>query len=168
MPTLTPVDIVELGGMLRQAREASGVSQGDLARMIGVSRVTINYAEQGRVAIGADTLLQLLSVLGMSITGPEAGPRRSALDLIAGQASVSYRDAVTASQIGRSFATGECDEPTLPYLATILDEVSDGLLLRAVREVAQAEGIVPARVWRNVRALATQVKSPHARWRHAA
>ena len=162
------MDIVELGGMLRQARETSGVSQGDLARMIGVSRVTINYAEQGRVAIGADTLLKMLSVLGMSITGPDADPRGSAFDLIARQASVSYRDAVTASEIARSFATGECDERTLPYLATILDEVSDGLLLRAVREVAQAEGIVPARVWRNVRALATQVKSPHARWRHAA
>lgn len=162
------MELVALGALLRGAREASGLSQGDLARLTGISRVTVNYAERGRVAIGTDALLRILRVLGMAISGPDGSARGSALDLLARQASVSYRTPMTAHTLADVLTTGEYAEQSIPHLATMLDEASDAMILRAVRETAAAQGVSPARIWRNVKALAASLQSPHPRWHRAA
>lgn len=162
------MDLVELGATIRAAREAAGISQGDLARMAGCSRVTVNYAEGGRVAVGADVLIRMLRPLGLSIAETRAAESNNAIDLLARQGSVSYRESVSPAEVAAAFATGAVDERWLPHVATILDEGSDVLLLRAIRTVADREGVSTAKIWRNVKRLATDLGSPNPRWRHAA
>ncbi|MSO26503.1 MAG: XRE family transcriptional regulator [Candidatus Nanopelagicales bacterium] len=41
------MELAELGATIRRTRLASGISQAQMARMVGVSRATINYAETG-------------------------------------------------------------------------------------------------------------------------
>lgn len=53
-----------LGSELRQRRENSGISQGDLAKRIKVSRFTINKYESGESAPSVDRLAKLCEILG--------------------------------------------------------------------------------------------------------
>jgi len=160
------VDVAELGGVIRDARKAVGMSQEDLGHLTGISRVTINYAERGRVAIGADALLRLTGVLGLSITSTPTTPATPAAQLLAQQASVSYRESMPAAELEKAFVTGTVPEQWLPHIATILDEASNSLLLRAVREIAHDSGAKPTTLWSKVKALAAFVSSPHPRWHH--
>ena len=87
------MELAELGASIRRTRLASGISQAQLARMAGVSRATINYAETGRSAIGADALLRILPPLGLSIasTRSVAGREdRPAVELLATSVSVIF------------------------------------------------------------------------------
>jgi Predicted transcriptional regulators len=91
------VDVSELGALLRKARSDIGLSQGDVARMTGLSRQTINYAEQGRVGLGADSLLDLMGLLGIRFE--QSAEDERALALLAKTASVSYRETLPVSQV---------------------------------------------------------------------
>lgn len=160
------MELRELGTTIRTAREASGISQGQLARMAGISRATVNYAEQGRSAVGADALLRLLSPLGLAIT-PMSAPDRAAgsgVGMLASGASVSFSEAIPASEVERAFVTGTFDDRWLPHVATLVDEASDATLLRAIREVAATHSVSPSMVWRHLRSIASALASPHPRW----
>lgn len=160
------MELGELGATIRSAREASGISQGRLARMAGISRATLNYAEQGRSAVGADALLRILSPLGLSIgaVSAQGRPRETAVDRLAASASVSFAEALPASEVERALVTGQFDDRWLPHMAVVVDEASDALLLRAIREVAAAQGVPPSTLWRHLTSIASALASPHPRW----
>lgn len=160
------VELLELGATIRHARQTSGISQAQLAAMTGISRATLNYAEQGRSALGADALLRILDVVGLRIL-PIPAQRQDAVPavaLLADGASVSFKESIPASVVERILAAGAFDEQWLPHVARIVDEASDATLLRAVREVSSKTSIPASRVWRNLRDLAIQVASPNPRW----
>jgi len=164
---LDHMELVELGATIRRARLASGISQAQMARMAGVSRATINYAETGRSAIGADALLRILPPLGLSIapTRSVAGRAdRPAVELLATSASVSFKETIPAAEVERALVTGTFADPWLPHIAAIIDEASTSLLLRAVREIAAQTSLPAATIWRNLRSLAQTVSSPNTRW----
>lgn len=157
---------MELGATIRSAREASGISQGQLARMAGISRATLNYAEQGRSAVGADALLRIFSPLGLGIV-PRATQGRaidSAVHMLASSASVSFAKPIPSSEVERAFVTGQFDDRWLPHIAAIVDEASDSLLLRAIREVATAHAMPPSTLWRHLKSIASALASPNPRW----
>lgn len=158
------VDVEELGVLLRQARSDIGLSQGDLARMSGLSRQTINYAEQGRVGLGADSLLDVMGLLGIRFERSSEDER--ALALLARTASVSYRETLPAPTLLKVLRDGVLPDRWLPHIATLLDEAPGDLLLRGVREVAHRSGRPPQEIWRNAQELAKQTASTHPRWRH--
>lgn len=58
---------------IRELREAKGLSQSELARIIGVSHVTINHWEAGVKQPLARRLPTLASVLGVDINDLFAG-----------------------------------------------------------------------------------------------
>jgi len=157
---------VELGSTIRAARVASGISQAQLARIAGISRATLNYAEQGRSALGADALLRILPPLGLSImsTSTTDESAQQAVELLASSASVSYKDTIPAAEVQRALVTGNFDNRWLPHIATIVDEASDAMLLRAIREVSAASSMPSATVWRNLKKVALAVASPNPRW----
>ncbi len=161
------MDLTELGATIRRTRVESGISQLDLARMSKLSRATVNYAEQGSVAIGADALLRILQTLGLSIGGPRTSQGSSAVSLLAATASVSFRDDISTEEVERVLISGRVEEQWLAHIATIIDETSNAMLLRAVREIAMRTGISSSIIWRNLKCLSAELTSPHERWHHA-
>lgn len=51
---------------MRAAREQAGLSQGQVARMLGLHRPSISEAEAGRRKISAEELTQLAQIYGVS------------------------------------------------------------------------------------------------------
>ena len=67
----------QIGVILREARKASGQSQQELAKPLGMSRATISAIENGTVSeIGVRKLMALCAALGLSIhvSAPEKRP----------------------------------------------------------------------------------------------
>ena len=54
-----------VGARIRAEREASGLSQSDLAARVGVTRQTLASYEQGRTVPGLGTLRRLCDALGL-------------------------------------------------------------------------------------------------------
>lgn len=72
-----PVDI-EVGARVRSYREAAGLSQHDLSRLIGLSFQQIQKYERGQNRISVSRLVQIAEQLGTSgavLLGETAGPR---------------------------------------------------------------------------------------------
>jgi putative transcriptional regulator len=57
----------EIGSNLRDVRGARGLTQAQLAELVGVSRQTINYIEQGTYCPSTRLALQLAQVLVVSV-----------------------------------------------------------------------------------------------------
>lgn len=71
-----------MGLILREARRASGQSQQEVAKPLGMSRATISAIENGTVGeIGVRKLMALCASLGLSmhVTVPEQRPTLFAL-----------------------------------------------------------------------------------------
>jgi HTH-type transcriptional regulator/antitoxin HipB len=71
------MNIQQIGVILREARKASGQSQQEVAKPLGMSRATISAIENGTVGeIGVRKLLALCASLGLSmhVTVPEKRP----------------------------------------------------------------------------------------------
>lgn len=63
------MDLSEIGKRLREARTATGRSQEDVARPLGMSRATISAIENGTVnEIGARKLMALCAALGLELS----------------------------------------------------------------------------------------------------
>ena len=59
----------QIGAVLRQARKATGQTQQELAKPLGMSRATISAIENGTVSeIGVRKLMALCAALGLSIS----------------------------------------------------------------------------------------------------
>ncbi len=159
------MDLTELGATIRRARIQSGISQVDLARMSDLSRATVNYAERGRLAIGADALLRLMQPLGLGIGGPKEEDQ-NATRLMAKSASVSLRIKLPVAVLELAFVTGEVADRWLPHFSIIIDEATDAMLLRTVREVADRFDTPAPVIWRNLKRIAATLLSPNPRWRH--
>jgi transcriptional regulator with XRE-family HTH domain len=67
--------LIEIGPLLKQARQKAGLSQQQLAQPLGMSRATISAIEGGRCEeIGFQKLLALLERVGLEIiVGPRKG-----------------------------------------------------------------------------------------------
>jgi hypothetical protein len=71
---------------------------------------------------------------------------------------VSYRTALPADVLARSFRTGKIDPLYRSHIATFLDEASPAMLVKAVSE-AFASREVPKAAWRNVARMARETLS---------
>jgi transcriptional regulator with XRE-family HTH domain len=104
-----------LGAALRAVRIQRQLSQGDLARLAGVSASAISQAERGRSGLALDTLLDLTSRLDMTID-----------ELLRGEIALGYR-----------LARRTRGDDAAARLTPLLD---DGLLGLRVRLVSLAPG----------------------------
>jgi transcriptional regulator with XRE-family HTH domain len=72
--------LADLGPILREARQAAGLSQQQLAEPLGMSRATVSAIESGRCGeIGFTKLVALLDTVGLEITVGR-GKRRPTID----------------------------------------------------------------------------------------
>jgi len=78
-----------IAARLRMAREMAGLSQGQVARMLGLHRPSISEAEAGRRRVSAEELARLAEIYGIGVSWlvceetPDADPRRDRIDLAA-------------------------------------------------------------------------------------
>lgn len=74
-PPVPVTNVADLAGAVRHARRVHGLTQGELAQRIGVSRPWISQFESGHTPhAGIDRILALVNVLGirLTVTAPAA------------------------------------------------------------------------------------------------
>lgn len=165
--------ILELSSAVRTRRSDMGLTQMTLAKLSGLSRATVNQVENATLKdLSLTRAATLLGVLGLSVTVAAPRPkspqnksaRSSALDLAARTASVSYRVAMTASQVREVFTTKSIPTAFLPHVHTLLEEAPVSLLASVVEELHLKLGLERAQVWKNMRELARRLKSSRELW----
>ena len=165
--------MTEFSSAVRTRRTDMGLTQTALAGLSGLSRATINQLENGTLQdLSLRRVARLLDVLGLSVqvTAPRAkshpprATQRSALDLAAGTASVSYRTAMTAGQLREVFRSKLTPDELRPHLSTLLDEAPVSLLAWAVEELHAALEVERAQIWKQMRDLARQLKTSRPLW----
>ena len=79
----------QIAGRMRVARENAGLSQGQVARLLGVHRPTISQIEAGQRRVSADELPKLAKLYGVSVgwltceEDPQPDPARDRIQLAA-------------------------------------------------------------------------------------
>lgn len=151
------VDLSNLGTIIRERREALGLTQSRLAQLSGLSRQTLVGLEAGALSdLGFNRVSQLLSVLGLDLDPPSqaARSRKRGLWMAAKNASVSYVQEVPPGTLGHALVSGSVPKGYAAHLTHLLDEAPVPLVVMAVEEAAANEGVAPKAVWRNVAKLA--------------
>ena len=91
------MDRSNLGSIIRERREALGLTKPRLARLSGLSRQTLGGLEAGSpIDLGFNRVAQALAVLGLDLDPPSqaARARKRGLRMAAKNASVSCRQKV--------------------------------------------------------------------------
>ena len=166
--------ILELSAAVRTRRADMGLTQTALAKLSGLSRATVNQVENGTIHdLSLTRAAKLLDNLGLSlaVTAPrpkrhsQTTPKRSALDIAARTASVSYRVAITADQLREVFTTDCLSTDLMPHVYTLLEEAPVSLLASVVEELHLEKGVERTQVWNKMRELARRLKSSRELWR---
>jgi transcriptional regulator with XRE-family HTH domain len=151
--------IQDLGGAIRKARLARGMTQARLAAEAGLSRKTLNLLENGLVGdLGIRKVLAVLQKLGidLGIVEAEGQPRRpDYVRMACTTASVSYRNALTEEELIRALLTGKVPPRREAHIRTLLDEAPLPLLSGLAAEAARWSK--PGRLQRNLSRLAREV-----------
>ena len=155
----------EIGLLIRQRRLALGLSQGRLARLSNLSRVTINQLETGKLdEIGVSKLAALMNLLGLRLQADEPRPHARGLLMATRSASVSYRAALNPASFSRALVSGILPSEIKPQVATLLDEAPLSVLVAAVEEVAREADASPRRLWKHLVDWARELGSPRSAW----
>ena len=104
------VDLSNLGTIIRERREALGLTQSRLAQLSGLSRQTLVGLEAGALSdLGFNRVSLLLSVLGLDLDPPSqaARSRKRGLWMAAKNASVSYVQEVPPDTLGHALVSGK-------------------------------------------------------------
>lgn len=159
------MNLIEIGQRIRARREALGLSQDRLAKLGGLSRVTINQLENGAIGdLGVAKLLLLLDLLGLTLATQEWDDSRSGLRMASRTASVSYRRALMPGELTEALITGVLPEEIMPHVATLLDEAPLKIIVSAVAQAAQQRHVAPKKIWRHVIKWAHALQSPRKVW----
>lgn len=156
--TIDPM-FIQFAADLKARRERTGLTQGRLAALAGLSRATINGFESGAMDLGIAKVFKIARILGLKIGILETQLRSDGwLETAARSASVSYRTTLPAGVLARALRTGKIDPRYRSHIATFLDEASPATLVKAVSE-AFLSGEVPKAAWRNVARMARETLS---------
>lgn len=156
--------VSEVGGVVRAYRKATGVSQKELASLIGISRATLNYLESGRdIEIGASKLLALLTLLGIPFSVPDAVDREHD-DKVLDRSVKAVKGKLSRKVVVEAFATGRPPAGSESALLRLLEEASDEAAFAIIRAVSGGSGQPPKAVWKHARALARTLGSARALW----
>ncbi|WP_102944968.1 MULTISPECIES: helix-turn-helix transcriptional regulator [unclassified Stenotrophomonas] len=145
--------LAQMGDSIKSRRSELGLSQALLAKMSGLTRQTISGLESGKLKdLGFNRVCQVLNIIGLSPGEPSTDSRKSkkGLWMAASTANVSYKNAVSPSELSHVFATGNVPHQFIAHVATLLEEAPLPLLVMAVEEAAAAEQVSPQVIWKNL------------------
>ncbi len=158
------MELEEIGTRVQAKRLAAGLLQEHLARLSGLSRVTINQLENGTLKdLGYSKLKNVLDILGVEMTIGSTVGVKSALAVAARNISTSYRESVTAEQLAEMLRSGFAPERFHAHMMFFLDETPLPLAVKAIAEATTA--VVPAkRILKNLSGWAKEWKACRQVW----
>ncbi len=151
-----------IGKVVHTRRSALGLTQIRLAKLAYLSRQTVQRLEAGTIKdLGFQRLTRVLNVLGLSLDAPSLGARqrKKGLWMAAKTSSVSYHREMTDEELKQALSSGTAPSGLKANLMHFLDEAPLPIVVMAVEETAQQEGVDPANIWGNVSKLGKQLGS---------
>lgn len=131
------MNLAELGSQIQAKRIQAGLSQNQLAKLSGLSRVTINKLENGKLTdLGYAKLKIILDLVGLHVNTHSAAGSSSALMIAARNINTSYKEVVTATQLTDMLRSGEAPERFHAHMMALLDETPLPIVVRAITEAA--------------------------------
>lgn len=151
----------ELGAAIRQARNAKGLTQAQLAEQSDLSRVTVNQIENGAASdVGVRKLARLMALVGLELDAPAKDPRQKHdyLGMACTSANVSLKKRITPDDLAAVLITGRLAAGFRPHLRVVLEEVPKSVLEGVMVQVARAKSVSEIRA--NLAKVASSVGSP--------
>ncbi len=103
------MDLNSVGSVIRERREALGLTQAKLAQMSGLSRQTVvGLGDGSLIDLGFNRVAQVMAILGLDVTPPTKAVRvkKRGLWMAAKTASVSYSSELRPEALGQALASG--------------------------------------------------------------
>ena len=122
IPSDRTVDLSDLGAIIRERREALGLTQSRLAQLSGLSRQTLVGLEARELSdLGFNRVARVLAVLGLDLDppSPTARSRKRGLWMAAKNASVSYVQEVPPDTLGRALVSGSVPKGSAAHLTRL-------------------------------------------------
>jgi transcriptional regulator with XRE-family HTH domain len=154
------ISIQLIGREVRARREALGLTQDRLAKLSDLSRQTVQRLEAGTIKdLSFQRLTRLLGVLGLGFDSPSliARKKKNGLWMAAKTSSVTYCRELTSEELEHALSSGTAPADVKSNLLHFLDEAPLPVVVMAVEETAQHEGVSPAKIWTNVGKLGKQL-----------
>jgi transcriptional regulator with XRE-family HTH domain len=148
----------EAGYAIRRARIARGLTQAELAKAAGLSRVTLNRLEMGTFPdLGAKKLQTLLDNVGLTLAIQSAPKTRRSdfIRLASTSASVSFKEPLTEAELIRALLTGKVPQGKKPHFRTLFAEARPSLVRGLLHEVSR--WTKPGKLEKNLTAIAHEV-----------
>jgi transcriptional regulator with XRE-family HTH domain len=138
------MNLAQIGGAIHGKRIEAGLLQEHVAKLAGLSRVTINQLENGTLNdLGYTKLKAVMDVLGLDMETVQPSQLKSALAIAARSISTSYRDVITPDMLSSMLRSGQAPEQFQPHLMALLDETPLPVVVKAIAEAATPD--VPAK-----------------------
>jgi len=148
----------EIGYEVRRARLAQGLTQAELARAAGLSRVTLNQLELGTFPdLGVRKLQALLENVGLTLTIQPAATRSESdfVRVAATTASVSFKQPLSEEELTHALLTGKVPPAKRPHFRLLFEEAKPSLVRGLVGEVSR--WAKPGKVEKNLAAIAREL-----------
>lgn len=158
------MDLAELGREVKAKRELTGISQDLLAKLTGLSRVTINQLENSTLKsdLGYSKVMDILSVLGMGLQTSQAPGLKNALKVAARTINTSYKNAMTPARLAEILKSGSVPPEFHAHVMALLDEAPVPIVVGAIAEVAENPK-VGQQIMRNISKWSKEWKT-HRQW----
>ena len=146
------MQLYEIGQAVAKRRAELDLTQAQLAKLAGLSRLTVNQLESGKVKdLGINKLIPLLSVLGIELL---VLPRQAQNGLYKAvvSANVSYKGELTERLLAEALTTGRIPKGYESQFSVILDEVPLPVVVKAAEEAAERSGTPLRTIWKNLAA----------------
>ena len=150
----------EFGHAVRRARLDRGLTQAELAKAAGLSRVTLNRLEMGTFPdLGVRKLQTLLENVGLTLTVQQASKARRSdfIRLASTAASVSFKEPLTEEELIRALLNGKVPAGRKPHFRLLLEEASPALMRGLLRETSR--WTKPGRVEKSLVAIANELNA---------
>jgi transcriptional regulator with XRE-family HTH domain len=158
------MNLTQIGKYIHLKRMEMGLSQEHVAKLAGLSRVTVNQLENGTLKdLGFAKLKTVMDILGMDIDIFKQPAMKSALTVAARNISTSYKHSITPEILSNILRSGTAPECFHPHLMALLDETPLSVVVKAIAEAATAQ--TPTRkIMKNLHHWAQQWKVHRAVW----
>lgn len=158
------MNLANIGKTIHSCRLQKGLSQDRLAKLAGLSRVTLNQLENGALnEIGYNKLLAVLASLELDLEPKtEHGPK-NALSVAARSTSTSYKQILSPDKLADILRSGKAPPQYEPHLMAFLEELPKSVAIKAIAEAATPS--VPVRkIMKHLQNWAIEWKVPNKSW----